>query len=94
VTGSFEYGNEPSGSIKGEEFLDQLSNYLLLKKDSAQWRQLRCFLSSRDLLKKHIFIENVTKQHITIKIITYLCLINICFAALCRRTCTQQTTDE
>jgi hypothetical protein len=25
--GSCEHGNEPSGSIKSEEFLDQLSNY-------------------------------------------------------------------
>jgi hypothetical protein len=23
----YEYGNEPSGSIKGQEFLDQLSDY-------------------------------------------------------------------
>jgi hypothetical protein len=35
VTGSREHGNESLGSIKGGEFLDYLSNYLLLKKDSA-----------------------------------------------------------
>jgi hypothetical protein len=33
--GSCEQGNEPSGSIKGEEFLDLLSDYQLLKKDAA-----------------------------------------------------------
>jgi len=33
VTGSFQHSNEPSGSIKGGEFLDQLSNCQLLKKD-------------------------------------------------------------
>jgi hypothetical protein len=32
-----EHGNEPSGSIKGEVFLDQLSDYQLLKMDSAPW---------------------------------------------------------
>jgi hypothetical protein len=34
-TGSCEHGNEPSGSVKGEEFLDELRNCWLLKKDSA-----------------------------------------------------------
>jgi len=34
VAESCERDNEPSGSIKGEEF-DQLSNYWLLKRDSA-----------------------------------------------------------
>jgi hypothetical protein len=33
AAGFCEHGNEPSGSIKGWEFLDQLSNYKLLKKD-------------------------------------------------------------
>jgi hypothetical protein len=37
VAGSCEYGNEPSGSIKGGEFLDWLSDYELLKMDSAPW---------------------------------------------------------
>jgi hypothetical protein len=32
---SYEHGNEPSGPIKGAEFLGQLSNYQLLKKDST-----------------------------------------------------------
>jgi hypothetical protein len=31
VAGSCEHGNETSGSINGGEFLDQLSNYKLLK---------------------------------------------------------------
>jgi len=34
-TGSCEHGNEPSGSIKSGEFLDQLNDYQLLKKDPA-----------------------------------------------------------
>jgi len=34
VAGYCEYGNEPSGFIKGGEFVDQLSDFQLLKKDS------------------------------------------------------------
>jgi hypothetical protein len=30
-------GNEPSGLVKGGEFLDKLSHYKLLKKHSATW---------------------------------------------------------
>jgi len=37
VVGSYKHGNEPLGAIKGMEFLDQLSDYQLLKKDSAPW---------------------------------------------------------
>jgi hypothetical protein len=33
VAGCCEHGNEPSGSIKSGEFLDQLSDYLFVKKD-------------------------------------------------------------
>jgi hypothetical protein len=40
VAGSFEHGNKPSGSIKYGEFLDQLSDYQLLKTDSAPWSYL------------------------------------------------------
>ena len=32
-----ECGNEPSSSIKSEEFLDQMRIGQLLKKDSAPW---------------------------------------------------------
>ena len=37
VAGTFEYGNESSGSMKCGEFLDQLRTGQLLKKDSAPW---------------------------------------------------------
>jgi hypothetical protein len=37
VAGFCEYGNEPSGSIKCEEFLDQLETGWLLKKYSVLW---------------------------------------------------------
>jgi hypothetical protein len=37
VEGSFEHGNEPLGSIKCWEILEQLSNWWLFKKDSAPW---------------------------------------------------------
>ena len=32
---SYEYGKEPSGSIKHGEFLDYLRTFYLLKKESA-----------------------------------------------------------
>jgi hypothetical protein len=38
VAGLCENGNELSGSIKSREFLDYLSDYQLLKKDSVPWR--------------------------------------------------------
>jgi hypothetical protein len=37
VAGPCEHGNEPLGSIKGEEFLDWQSYCKRLKKDSAPW---------------------------------------------------------
>jgi hypothetical protein len=37
VADSCEHGNEPSGSINGGEFIDQLSSYQLLKENSAVW---------------------------------------------------------
>jgi hypothetical protein len=33
VAGSYEHGNGPSGSIREREFLDELSDYKLLKKE-------------------------------------------------------------
>ena len=39
VAGGYECGNEPSGSVKCGEFLDQLQTSQLLKKDSAPWRK-------------------------------------------------------
>jgi hypothetical protein len=35
VIGSCKHGKEPSGSIKGGKFIDQLNDYWFLKKDSA-----------------------------------------------------------
>jgi hypothetical protein len=37
VAGSYEHGNEPSGSIKSGEFVEYLSDYQLLKKGSDPW---------------------------------------------------------
>jgi hypothetical protein len=36
VADSYEYGNEPLGSIQGKEFLDYLSNYYILKDFSME----------------------------------------------------------
>jgi hypothetical protein len=40
VEGFGEHGNETSGSIKCWEILEELSDWRLLKKDSAPWSQL------------------------------------------------------
>jgi hypothetical protein len=37
VADSCEHGNEPSGFIKGGEFLERLSDYLLLMKEYVPW---------------------------------------------------------
>jgi hypothetical protein len=37
LAGTCKCGNEPSGSIKCGEFLDQPKTGLLLKKESAPW---------------------------------------------------------
>jgi hypothetical protein len=55
MAGFCEHGNEPSGSIKGVEFLDYLSDYQLLKKGSAPCREgqqmLAEFTSQTKILK-------------------------------------------
>jgi hypothetical protein len=35
VAGSYGYGNEPSGYIKGDEYLEWQSDYYFLEKGSA-----------------------------------------------------------
>jgi hypothetical protein len=40
MVGSCEHGNEPSDFMKGREFLNQVNDYYLLKKDSAPQSQL------------------------------------------------------
>jgi hypothetical protein len=37
MEGSCEHGNKPSGSVKFWEILEQLSDWRLLKRDSAPW---------------------------------------------------------
>jgi hypothetical protein len=38
VAGYSERGNDISGSLKGREFIDQLSDYQLLQKYSNPWK--------------------------------------------------------
>jgi hypothetical protein len=45
VAGCCEHGNEPSGSIQGGKFLDQLSYYQILIKDSDPWGKTYYFSS-------------------------------------------------
>jgi hypothetical protein len=37
VVGPCKHGNEPPGSVEGSKFLNYVSDYQLLKKDSAPW---------------------------------------------------------
>ena len=53
VADTCEFGNEPLGSIKRGEFLDQRKTGQLLKKDSAPWSKDEMSLS----LKYHIYIQ-------------------------------------
>jgi len=53
VTVSCEHGNEPLDFIKGGQFLDQLSEYKLIKKESAPCNQLKDNI---------LFISYVCKQ--------------------------------
>jgi hypothetical protein len=38
VASASEHSHEPRSSIKGDEFLEYLSDYKLLKKSSIPWR--------------------------------------------------------
>jgi hypothetical protein len=52
VAGSYEHGNEPSGSAKAGKFLDELSDCQLFK-DSAPWSLLLLLLLLRSEPKIH-----------------------------------------
>jgi hypothetical protein len=43
--GSCEHGNEPSGSIKHKEFLDQMSNFHIVNdSDAWNWYEVKLVL--------------------------------------------------
>jgi hypothetical protein len=48
MEGSCEHGNESSGSIKFSELLEQLSDWRLLKQDSAPWSQFLLVSGEKD----------------------------------------------
>jgi hypothetical protein len=82
VAGSCEHGNEPSGSIKVGENIDQVSDYQLLKKVSAPCSWLRIVLSVHPLHVLHPFLSvflyfiNLTKTFIfPINCISSLCVL-------------------
>jgi hypothetical protein len=49
VAGYCEHGNEPSGSVKGGEFLNWLSDCQLLKKEPVLWNEVVLDLTSERL---------------------------------------------
>lgn len=52
LAGCFEHGSGPFGSVKGGEFLDQLSEYWMIKKDSAP--QTQALFVQLDCKKKNM----------------------------------------
>jgi hypothetical protein len=64
--GSYEHSDEPSGSIKGREFLHQLSDYCLLKMDSVPWShsvshlvvfRAKCKRNTKDMLEREFNVS-------------------------------------
>jgi hypothetical protein len=54
VAGTYECGNEPSGSKKCGEFLDKLKTRWILRKDSAPWnKEVRLSLEISDTNSRH-----------------------------------------
>jgi hypothetical protein len=51
VADCFELGNEPSGSIKGGEFLEKLIHYQLVKEDCASLCKLHIHSTNIKFLK-------------------------------------------
>jgi len=70
VAGCCEYGNEPSGSIKAEKFLDQLRDYYHVKKDSALWSYLQHF-SNKAL---EILTSTLTRSIVEVLLKCYSCV--------------------
>jgi len=64
VVGSCEHTSKPLGSIKSGEFLDQLNEYHVLKKDSNPWNWLA--------VMKNVFVyfENSSPSRKEIRYIT------------------------
>jgi hypothetical protein len=50
VAGFCKHGNELPGSIKGGKFLDHLSDYQHLEKDSGPWSLFVCYTECDVLL--------------------------------------------
>jgi hypothetical protein len=51
MEGSSEHSNEPSDSMKGRGFLDQMSNYEHLNKDSVPWSHLKFSILNKSQIK-------------------------------------------
>jgi hypothetical protein len=60
VAGSYEYGNEPPVCIKDGQFLDELSDYQILKNDFVQWTELASDIRVLGDGKEHIPYLNMT----------------------------------
>jgi hypothetical protein len=62
VAGSFEHGNKPSGSKKGREIFNWLSEYQRLNTDSAPWSYSGCLTTNvNNIHDTRAHIENLGK---------------------------------
>jgi hypothetical protein len=59
MEGSYEHGNELSGSMKCWEVLEWLHNWQLLKKGSAPYRERREKWRSSERKKERIYISGL-----------------------------------
>ena len=63
VADACECGNEPSGSVKCGEFLDQLQTSQLLKKDFAPWIDYYYYLLQLNFQSLAVVLTLVTSKN-------------------------------
>jgi hypothetical protein len=72
LAGSCEHCNGSSGSIKVREFLDYLSDYQLLKKDSALWSQLLHSVKAKVNLSLYLTKHHSIKIYLGVEVAPYI----------------------
>jgi hypothetical protein len=62
VVGTCEHYNEPLNFIRGENFLDQLCNYKLLRKDCALRSWLKVLVTRQNYKMAERQLEGIAKE--------------------------------
>ena len=105
VAGCCECGNEPSGSIKCGEFLDQLRTSQLLKKNSAPWSYLVSQLASQLIQLVGWLVAQLVSQLVSqsvsylvsqfVKLVfLYITVISSVCQSCCKELYLKQVTDD